>query len=143
MDAHAVLPPPHEGGLPADAYSASCFIDPPTYDHSCTTDSDCIYEIPLDNVDLDSGQQVRPFGMFVFSGNYCESRCDCEGFPVEFIGKKALAQFVADVSKTPLGSGAVPLIPCGCPASPIPAPPICQNGLCPGASASQRSAQGD
>jgi hypothetical protein len=61
------------------------------YPQSCTVDTDC---------------------SVVTSGDYCSSQCMCGGSPINTTG---LAQFNADISATPLGSGAIPVASCGCP----------------------------
>ncbi len=76
--------------VPLDA--GACLIEATNYDQSCAVDSDCI-----------SGIQ---------SGNYCLS-IDI-GCGQETINKQALAQYMADVSKTPLGSGAIPEVESSC-----------------------------
>jgi hypothetical protein len=99
---------------------AACFIEASNYDQSCSVDSDCVASIPgIDVFD------VR--GLFIVFGNYCSATmCEnCQGQGV--INRSAVAQYAADVSGTPLGSGAIPSVPCFCA---LPPPVCCQNGLC-------------
>jgi hypothetical protein len=87
-----------------DAESDGCTVSASNYDQSCTVDTDCVE---------------------VSSGDYCSAAtCQCGGSVVN-VG--ALAQFRADVSKTPLGSGALMSLPCGCP---LAAGPCCRQGMC-------------
>jgi hypothetical protein len=106
-----------EGGAPIGP-DAACFIDPSNYDRSCSTDSDCTEFIP----------GVAPYlglgGLPVQAGDYCVSMCLCRSEP---ISSKGAVRYWADVSKTPLGSGALPPQFCGCPAS---SAPCCHNGTC-------------
>jgi hypothetical protein len=79
-------------------------ISASNYDQSCNVDSDCVE---------------------VSAGDYCSATtCRCGGSVVN-VG--ALAQLNADVSKTPLGSGALMGTFCGCP---IPFGPCCRQGMC-------------
>jgi hypothetical protein len=83
-NAHSV-----DGSL--DAYSGPCTFSPDAYDLSCTTDTDCVTEI---------------------AGYYCSpAQCGCD--PIG-ISRNAVAKFTADVAKTPLGSGEVEGVDCGC-----------------------------
>jgi hypothetical protein len=103
---------PDAGGS-ADAHSEPCMISASSYDASCTVDTDC--------------QEVT-------STNYCAVNCLCGGSAIN-VG--ALAQFNADIAKTPLGSGALGgviaeadgsvVTACSCPPSPG---PCCRNGTC-------------
>jgi|HubBroStandDraft_6_1064221.scaffolds.fasta_scaffold330402_2 hypothetical protein len=81
----------------------ACVISASSYDQSCTIDSDC---------------------RVVSSGNYCSAMCLCGG---SAINAAAVAQFNEDVSKTPLGSGALGNVLCGCPSE---NPPCCRKGVC-------------
>jgi len=71
--------------------TAACMIVASNYDQSCEVDTDC---------------------STVSVGDYCVAGCLCD---VSAISKTALAQFQADVAKTPVGSGAVQELPCSCP----------------------------
>jgi hypothetical protein len=95
----------------------SCWIDISTYDQSCAVDSDCVYFA----------------GAFaVASGNYCSdpAPCNCVGGAISL---GAANQYVADVSKTPVGSGAIPRGQCSC--GIVTAPPCCLGGRCNGGDA--------
>jgi hypothetical protein len=94
--------------------SASCLIDTSRYEQSCSIDSDCITEVP-----------VRDTMFPVQSGNYCESMCLCGSGVISAAGEM---QYLADLSQTPLGSGAVSPAFCLCSfALPI---GLCVNGTC-------------
>jgi hypothetical protein len=96
-----------------DSEAAACFIDTSNYGQSCSVDSDCV------------GMVNAPQGRLqVQSGNYCKPMCICGG---EAINRQSIAQYVTDVSKTPLGSGSIPNPDCFCP---LGAAACCQNGLC-------------
>ncbi|HXJ19052.1 MAG TPA: hypothetical protein VMT03_02380 [Polyangia bacterium] len=99
-DAGTTLGPATDGG--ADA--GSCVFEASNYDRSCQLDGDCVA---------------------VHSADYCSNTaCGCGGDPVSVAGR---AQFNADISKTPLGSGALQWPPCSCP---VPAPICCRAGMC-------------
>ena len=83
MDGSIVAPPPQNGSGDARAYSGRCMISASSYDQSCAVDTDCTS---------------------VTSTNYCSVNCLCGGSAIN-VG--ARAQFNEDVSKTPLGSGAL------------------------------------
>jgi sulfatase modifying factor 1 len=98
------------GASTGAAAPASCTILASDYDQSCTSDSDCVG---------------------VTAGNFCGSNptCNCGGF-TDAISVNALAQFNADVAKTPSG----PQVTCPCP---MPAEPpgttsavCCKNSTC-------------
>jgi hypothetical protein len=119
-----------DAGSSADAYRDpdSCFIETADYSQACMTNADCVSYVPLTSAVTPNG--IHYASIPVFSGDYCESRCACSGS--EMIGKAAVAQFVADVSKTPLGSGDIPFAVCSCPV-PVPFPTVvCQDGYCLG-----------
>jgi hypothetical protein len=81
-------------------------ISASNYDQSCTVDTDCVE---------------------VSSSDYCSTTdCQCGGSAIN-VG--ALAQFKADVSKTPIGSGALMGKVCGCG---IAFGPCCRHGVCQG-----------
>jgi hypothetical protein len=88
-----------------NADSGLCMISASNYDQSCTVDTDC---------------------SMVSSGDYCSATCLCGGSAIN-VG--ALAKFNADVAKTPLGSGALGNVFCGCPFS---WGPCCRHGTCVG-----------
>jgi|HubBroStandDraft_4_1064222.scaffolds.fasta_scaffold308429_1 hypothetical protein len=102
----------------ADTGASGCFISASNYDQSCSVDSDCIGFI--DGFETSLG----PGGLPVQSANYCQAICICGG---DAINKNAVAQYEADVAKTPLGSGALQPLCAGCPFS---TPPCCQGGQC-------------
>lgn len=83
--------------------TGACNILASNYDKSCTTDSDCVE---------------------VSAGTFCVPACQCGGAT---INGGALPQFNADVAKTPLGSGALGRITCGCTVS---VGPCCRQGTC-------------
>ncbi len=89
-----------------DIDAAACYISASNYDQSCSVDSDCVAVIE----GAEGG--IGAFGLVVQSGNYCQPLCMCGG---QAINKGAVAQYVADVSKTPVGSGAIKTPPCFCP----------------------------
>jgi hypothetical protein len=112
----------------SDAINPACLIDAASYDHSCTTDKDCVSEVMYGAEVSSNG--AHSVSIPVASGNYCISRCNCAGS--EVIGMGGVAPFIADVSRTPLGSGQVPLSICSCPV-PVPIPSgICEQGFCGG-----------
>lgn len=94
----------------------SCVIDTSSYDQSCSVDSDCAAGATFPNPTIGDGIQ---------SGNYCTPMMLCGG---EAINKRALAQFVADVSRTPLGSGTIKVRPSTCLA--VGTSARCVNGRC-------------
>ncbi len=88
----------------APAYSGPCTFSADAFDLSCTTDTDCIG---------------------VAAGYYCSpAQCGCT---LIGISRSALGAFNAEVAETPLGSGAVEGVDCGCPAE---GPICCQSGTC-------------
>ena len=92
------------GDAGVDTDSGTCMISASNYDQSCNVDSDCVQ---------------------VSAGDYCSTAtCHCGG---SAINVRALAQFKADVSKTPLGSGAVMGAICGCPCE---SGAVCRSGTC-------------
>jgi hypothetical protein len=110
-DASVVEVGGREASVLVGSDAAACFIEATNYDQSCSVDSDC--------VGTGNGYSIQ-------SGNYCQPMCiDCGR---ETINKKSLAQYMADVSKTPLGSGAFPQeAECGCP---LILAPCCMGGHC-------------
>jgi hypothetical protein len=104
-----------EAGVSFPLDAADCMISTYNYPLSCTTDSDCVGVV-----------SIPGFGQLsVISGNFCGPLCSCVGAYV--IGQQAVSQYVADVAKTPFGSGKIPTVPCGCPEY---APAGCLNGTC-------------
>jgi hypothetical protein len=97
----------------------TCFIDTSRYDQSCSLDSDCVAEVE------DAGVGLR--GLIVQSGDYCQAMCFCPGMA---ISRVAVAQYVADVARTPLGSGAISPQFCDCG---VTYAPCCLDGHCFGA----------
>ena len=105
---------PTDGAAPETGETSSdidggCIIQASSYDQSCTVDSDCVSVAG---------------GFPVASGDYCQSSCLC---PDETISRGAAAQFASAVSRTPLGSGALPHLGCNCGAS---LGPCCVAGQC-------------
>jgi hypothetical protein len=123
-DAGSEAGKPDASGLPeasdgVDSEVASCFIEASNYDTSCSVDSDC-----AGSVILDSGPLANHISYITF-GNYCNAKCICGGGAVN---KRAVSQYIADVSKTPWGAGALSSwMQCFCP---LPANTCCQSGLC-------------
>ena len=71
----------------------------------------------------------RRHGLRVFAGDYCGDECICGGDSTINVG--ALAQFNADVAKTPIGSGAVEGVGADCSwPTEIDYAPYCQSGRC-------------
>jgi hypothetical protein len=101
-------PPDTTGGVNVDA---ACHIQASSYDQTCSVDSDC--------VEMAGGFSID------FGTDYCISSCMCN---LDSINKNSTAQFVSDVSRTPLGSGAIPAAVCNCPGSP--GGPCCRGGTC-------------
>jgi len=81
--------------------AAACWIIASNYDQSCAADSDCVTDVG-----------TFPHEFAVSSSNYCESLCPCPG---ETISRAAATQYLNDVLRTPLGSGAIPFPSCSCP----------------------------
>jgi hypothetical protein len=113
-----------DAGSPPSSDAAACFIDLNQYDRSCSLDSDCVFTVELGCTRNQNG--VRGGPMVVHGGNFCDG-CICNAGLA--INRNAVAQYVADVSRTPEGSGQVALPVCNCPASP-PGTPMCVNGMC-------------
>lgn len=82
-----------------DASDPACLISESNYDTSCTVDSDCVATAGM------NPEYVVQFG------NWCVSQCFCGG---NAINRDSAAQYAQDVSRTPLGSGAIPALECGC-----------------------------
>jgi hypothetical protein len=99
--------------------AAACSISPSDYDQSCSVDSDCLGIIETD------GGIFGSFGLIVQSGNYCQPLCLCGG---EAINKSAAAQYLEQVSMTPLGSGAIKKSACNCPS--VSTAACCSSGRC-------------
>ena len=99
-DAGVNVAPSTDGGADAGA----CVFQASSYDRSCALDGDCVV---------------------VISTDYCtNTACDCGGDPISVAGR---AQFNTDISRTPLGSGALQWPPCSCE---TPAPICCRAGMC-------------
>lgn len=95
-----------------DAEGANCLILASNYNQTCSVDSDCVGS---------AGAQGIP----VQFGNYCTKMCLCGGGA---INRVSAAQYVADVSKTPLFSGALGQALClSCGQA---GPTCCQAGRC-------------
>jgi hypothetical protein len=100
---------PVQSCCPADTNAAACIISASNYDTSCTVDSDCVGSV---------GSQP------VLFGNWCVSQCSCGG---GLINKDSADRYAQDVAATPLGSGAVSAVECGC----LPSfGPCCSQGKC-------------
>src|ERR1700722_14663825 len=93
-----------------DDGGVSCYIVASHYGQSCRVDTDCV-------------SSAGPFP--VLTGDYCEALCLCGGS--DAINRQSVTQYVADVKKTPLGSGAIPSLTCNCG---NPSDPCCRGGLC-------------
>jgi hypothetical protein len=90
---------------PAEASSGPCTFSADAYDLSCATDTDCVAVSP---------------------SYYCSpAQCGCSAIA---ISRSALPEFNAAVAKTPLGSGAVQGVDCGCPV--FADGMCCVNGMC-------------
>jgi hypothetical protein len=106
--------------------AAACFIDLAQYDRSCATDSDCVSSVELPCAVWPNSLPVQP--VYVHGGDFCDG-CNCSTGAT--IGRSAVAQYVADLSMTPQGSGQVAFPPCSCPpAPPPPVGPQCVDGSC-------------
>lgn len=90
--------------------AGACMIAESDYDQSCSVDLDC----------------VASAGSFpVEFGDWCTSMCFCGG---GVISRNAVLKFVTNVSRTPLGSGAIAPGNCSCPG--FLGSPCCQAGKC-------------
>jgi hypothetical protein len=103
------------GSMDGSAEAPQCIISTSNYDQSCSVDSDCVSTVVID----DAGDYV-----FVKSGDYCKSMCNCGG---DTISRDAVGKYTSDMLRTPLGSGAIPRLRCGCPAQFL---PCCRSGTC-------------
>jgi hypothetical protein len=92
-----------------DGAQAMCNIIASNYDDTCSADDDCI--------DVTSGGSV-------YFGSWCGAECLCVNGA---INRDAEAQYVADVERTPIGTGAVRPPACGCPNAGL---PCCRAGRC-------------
>jgi|HubBroStandDraft_1064217.scaffolds.fasta_scaffold50282_1 hypothetical protein len=101
---------PSDSGNDEDSGAdASCAISAGNYDQSCSVDSDC----------------VAVAGNFAVQfGDYCQQMCIC---PQDSINVGAVGGYVADVSKTPLGSGQIAPEACSCTAN---TGACCRSGKC-------------
>jgi hypothetical protein len=95
------------GQTSADTDAGACMIVASNYDLSCTSDSDC------------AG---------IIEGNFCESQCLCGANSA--ISVAAMAQYDADFAKTPIGTGAVKTLDCGCIETGPPSYLSCRGGKC-------------
>jgi len=86
------------------AIGGSCVISPSSYDQSCTVDTECA---------------------LVVTADFCLAGCECVGGAT--INVSAVAQYIAAVANTPLGSGALGNSACPCPSVPA---PCCRDGVC-------------
>lgn len=110
VDGGEVTPASRDGAGAADV-PAFCSIERSNYNKSCSSDSDCVRV--ADNIPVDFG-------------DYCQWLCRCGG---DAINQSSVAQYVADVSRTPLGSGTVggPAMGCSCGFA---GPACCLQGQC-------------
>jgi hypothetical protein len=91
--------------------AAGCLIETASFDHSCNLDSDCV------------ATTVENFA--ITSGDYCAPICLC---PTDAINQAGAAAYFSAVSRTPIGTGAIPAIGCNCGVSPN--GPCCVAGQC-------------
>ena len=111
------------GAVSPDA--AACFIDLNQYDRSCSVDSDCVSTVELRCAVYENAFPLT--NLYVRGGNFCDG-CNCNQGTT--INRSAVAQYVADVSGTPEGSGQVAFPICSCPPSPPPGTASCISGSC-------------
>lgn len=121
VDAGSDSSAPDGSSVDVNVDAAACYISASDYDQACSVDSDCVAVVES----AEGG--IGLFGLFVQSGNYCQPLCMCGG---QAINKSAAAQYRADVSKTPVGSGAIQTPPCNCPN--IGGAACCRGGRCVG-----------
>ncbi len=95
----SIVSSPSEGG--------ACVIPASNYDQSCATDSDCV---PVNS-----------------AYDWCTPLCNCGSN--DAINGSAMAQYTADTSRTPVGSGAVSVGTCMCPGRSGPST-CCHAGMC-------------
>jgi hypothetical protein len=116
-------------GAPVSPDAGACFIDITQYDHSCSVDSDCVSSVEL-NCAVWQGGFIprRGVNLFVGGGDFCGNVCNCDLGGA--ISRSAVAQYLADVSRTPVGSGQVPIPICNCPPPPPLPNQLCVNGSC-------------
>ena len=92
-----------------------CTIQASDYDQSCSVDSDCV---------ISAGN----FAVNFHISNYCSiDQPVCFSCPLDIINQNSASKYIADISRTPLGSGAIQSPVCSCP---FPAPPCCRGGTC-------------
>jgi hypothetical protein len=104
--------------------ASACSIALDQYDRSCSVDSDCVSTVEVSCAVYENA--VPATSIFVRGGDFCGG-CNCAmGFA---INRGAAAQYAADVSATPQGSGQVAFPICNCAATPPPGP-LCVNGMC-------------
>jgi hypothetical protein len=94
-------------GCSSSGTPKNCTISASSYDQSCNVDSDCVGM---------AGRFAVQFGNF-----YCQSGCICGG---DAINKTSVAQYVQDVSMTPLAAS---MASCFCPEV---LGPCCANNRC-------------
>jgi hypothetical protein len=111
-------------GAPVSPDAGACFIDFTQYDRSCSSDSDCVSTVTLPCAVYTNGARLSE--VYVHFGTFCDG-CNCNGGAA--ISQRAVAQYIADVSRTPEGSGQIAFPICNCPPPP-PATPMCKNGSC-------------
>jgi hypothetical protein len=117
---------PASAGEAVGSDAAACFIDLTQYDRSCATDSDCVSSVELPCAVWPNSVPVQP--VYVRGGDFCDG-CNCSTGAT--IGRSAVVQYVADLARTPQGSGQVAFPPCSCPPAPPPAAGAqCVNGSC-------------
>jgi hypothetical protein len=99
------------GEANADSPSmGQCTIKASAYDLSCSMDSDCV-------------ASVGRFALDFTIVDYCVPACLCG---MSAINRKSAEQYLADISRTPLGSGAPTLCLCADNSS----GPCCRAGIC-------------
>jgi hypothetical protein len=129
-EGHVMATPGCEAGVGATASpdAAACSIDLNQYDRSCSVDADCVSTVKL-SCAVYPGSRPVP-NLYVHGGDFCVG-CNCNMGAA--INQSAVTQYIADVSRTPEGSGQVAFPFCNCP--PTPPNPSCINGSCglPGA----------
>ncbi len=97
-----------DGGAPDGSQEASvCMLQASSYDQSCNVSSDCVawvndFPVQFDNLYSNDA-----------AFNYCQPQtCLCGG---DSINRASADQYASDLARTPLGSGAVAPVMCGCP----------------------------
>jgi hypothetical protein len=108
-----------DAGAAVSPDAAACLIDLNQYDRSCSSDSDCVSQVPF------PCSAVPTAVLYVRGGNFCDYTCNCP--PGSPISQSAVAQYIADVSGTPHIS--VRSVDCSCPPTRA-YYPKCMNGSC-------------